>query len=239
VLIEGDGNLWWTAATNLAVTYALGRARPDDFVLTLNDDTAFERDYVERLVQRGLDHPSCLLGSTIVDEADEGNVIDGGVRMNWLTARQWDRAAGRSLGQLQVDEPGVQPVDVLAGRGTLIPVCVFGEVGLYDEVRLPHYAADYEFSRRAARAGHCLLIDHDVVVATAVRDRSADPQGAAATIARVGARLTSRRSPANLRYQLRYARLVCPFYEVPTYMLGFVARMVSASVSRRLRGGAR
>ena len=51
-------------------------------------------------------------------------------------------------------------MSVLSGRGTLIPVEAFRRVGLYDQERLPHYGADWEFSRRAQRAGFELLLDY-------------------------------------------------------------------------------
>ena len=42
VVLRGDGDLWWTAATNLGVAWALKRATDADYVLTLNNDTSFD-----------------------------------------------------------------------------------------------------------------------------------------------------------------------------------------------------
>ncbi len=47
---------------------------------------------------------------------------------------------------------------MLPGRGTLIPVEVFKTIGNFNQKKLPHYGADYEFSFRAKQAGYRLLI---------------------------------------------------------------------------------
>lgn len=231
-VLEGDGNLWWTAATNMGVGLVLEAAEPRDYVLTLNDDADFDECYVERMVRTALRYPGALVGSTAVEERDRQTVLDGGVRMRWVTAEQIDLAAGLTAAELSVAPDLPIEVDVLSGRGALVPVAVFRQVGLYDAQRLPHYAADYEFSRRAARAGYPLLVDHRAFVYT--KGRNADEEPAPLTASGVLAKLFSRRSPANLRYQYRYARLVCPWYVVPLYVIGYVFRMLAASLDRRL-----
>ena len=47
-VIKGDGNLWWAAATNLGVKYAL--KNDADFILTLNNDTIASENYLEKMV---------------------------------------------------------------------------------------------------------------------------------------------------------------------------------------------
>ena len=47
-----------------------------------------------------------------------------------------------------------------SGRGTLIPIKVFREIGCYDEM-LPHYSADYEFSYRAKKNNTNLIVDYN------------------------------------------------------------------------------
>jgi GT2 family glycosyltransferase len=35
-VLKGDGNLWWTGATNMGIEYALKIGHENDFILTLN-----------------------------------------------------------------------------------------------------------------------------------------------------------------------------------------------------------
>ena len=47
-LLKGDGNLWWTKATNLGVKYALSQNAK--YILILNDDTELSEDYIEKML---------------------------------------------------------------------------------------------------------------------------------------------------------------------------------------------
>ena len=42
VLLHGDGNLWWTGATNMGVKYAIENNY--DYVLTINNDSVVEKE---------------------------------------------------------------------------------------------------------------------------------------------------------------------------------------------------
>ena len=234
-LLEGDGTLWWAGATNRGVAWCLKRASASDFVLTLNDDTVFEADYVELLVRTADRRLGSLVGSVVVDARDRQTVLDGGVTVNWFTAREAQPIRGRFLCELRESSRRAVSVDVLSGRGTLIPVEVYRRVGLYDERHLPHYAADYELSRRAARAGYGLLIDFDAVVYSVVDDRPVASVPSQSTWSRIKAILASKNSPRNPRYHLVYARLVCPWYALPFYVSCYFIRLFGTPLTRRIR----
>lgn len=161
VLLHGDGNLWWTGAINLGVEYALSQAGQDDYILTLNNDTVVRSEYVQTLLSSASKYPKSLIGSISISDEDESTVVDAGVRINWLTAKHTNLADGRSYNDILREGSLIPNVDVLPGRGTLIPIKVFKKVGLYDFKRLPHYGADYEFSRRANINGYNLLINYE------------------------------------------------------------------------------
>ena len=157
VVIRGDASLWWTGATALGVSEARKRAIGGDFVLFLNNDTEVGPDYLTQLVKTSLDHNRALTGSLNVNRSDHGMIIDSGV---W-----WDWAAVRSQ-QVPI-EPGATATDrvnTLSGRGMLVPIEVFERIGNLDVKGLPHYAADYEFAMRAARAGFKLAISYNAIV---------------------------------------------------------------------------
>ena len=58
ILLKGDGNLWWTWATNMGMAYALAQANQDDYILTLNDDTMVRSDYLQTFFDAALNHPN-------------------------------------------------------------------------------------------------------------------------------------------------------------------------------------
>src|SRR5258707_1027535 len=66
-VLTGDGNLWWTGATNLGVRYALKICGPDDYVLTLNNDTVLPAKYLEIMMSLARRVPKALIGSIARD----------------------------------------------------------------------------------------------------------------------------------------------------------------------------
>ncbi len=151
--IAGDGTLWWSASMNKGVTYALGRnAR---YIISLNNDTLVVSDFVQRMFESALQFPESLFGAYILD-IDTQNPEYGGSRMNWRED---------SVQLLDILSPeqrkGLHEVTHFPGRGLWIPSAVFKKIGLFDSVTFPHTAADYDFTLRAAKAGHKIFCNYD------------------------------------------------------------------------------
>lgn len=167
VVLTGDGNLWWTEATNWGVRYALehpvtkGNGESDEsFVLTLNDDTEVGPDYLQTLLDAYQQHKPCLVGSPSVDIENPNKLEFAGTYANLYFANGRNLAVDYNFDyrELQRRAEFVES-DSLPGRGTLIPMRVFAEVGLFDSERFMHYMADIEFSVRARKAGYRLIVN--------------------------------------------------------------------------------
>jgi N-acetylglucosaminyl-diphospho-decaprenol L-rhamnosyltransferase len=160
-LLRGDGNLWWTGAVNVGIRHAITKASDDDAVLVINDDLEVNADYLERLYGAWKSMPGTLVGSLAVDVKHPELIVEGGRLVNWWTAKGTILNSGRRVS----DFPQHHYVDVssLTGWGTLIPVPVFREVGLYDE-RHFQQCGDTEFPVRAKNAGYRLIVSYDAVV---------------------------------------------------------------------------
>jgi GT2 family glycosyltransferase len=239
VLLEGDGSLWWAGATNMGVAWALERCSGGDYVLTLNNDTVVLPDYVSSLVAVSRSCAPALVGSVAVDVRDGDTIADGGPAVNWASAK-WRRLnEGRSLRECRQEGFTVTRPDVLSGRGTLIPVECIRRVGLFNARRLPHYGADYEFSRRAARAGYQLVMSYASAVASHV-----DATGPSTRRGRLAWRLFAstyftRRSPSCLLYRWRFARLAAPRGALALFILLDTVRVVVGGLRDQVaRGGA-
>jgi len=86
-----------------------------------------------------------------------------------------------------------------SGRGTLFPIEIFKQLGLFDELHLPHYAADYDFTFKAARANYKIYSCSDCKVYSYVEET-----GMVTVLNRCSLKsfidyFTSIRSPANLK----------------------------------------
>lgn len=154
IVLEGDGNLYWTRATNLGVEYALEHDAHS--VMTLNNDTVPTPDFIEQMTFAAARNPTALIGALAVDMTT-GKPFYGGERIHWASV-----SATSLLAILPPDrQHGLHEVTHFPGRGLLIPAGVFRTVGLFDAEHFPHYAADYDFTHRTRRAGYQLFCNYD------------------------------------------------------------------------------
>jgi GT2 family glycosyltransferase len=158
-VIKGNGNLYWTAAVNLGIRYALQQGA--DYVMTLNNDTITSPDFIEKMLGWSVQKPDALLGALELDAMTEKPYY-GGERIDW----RWDTTT-YLLDILGHDERnGLHEVSVFPGRGLLIPRKVFETIGLFAERLLPHYMADYDFTALAIRKGFKVYCNYDACLYT-------------------------------------------------------------------------
>lgn len=151
VVLPGDGNLWWSGATNLGVRYA--QKHKADFVLTINHDVTLKDDYITTLVDCAEAYPEALIGSMVLDRQNKSEVWFCGGTYNKLTGLNEHVTGGAS----EFKTP--QRSTWLTGMGVLIPIAAFDKVGYYDEKNFPLYFGDADFSERARRSGYDLWVN--------------------------------------------------------------------------------
>ncbi|MBL7068836.1 MAG: glycosyltransferase family 2 protein [Candidatus Omnitrophica bacterium] len=154
ILLHGDGNLWWTKATNLGVKYALDHNA--DYIMTLNDDTIAGNDFIEKMLFWAKREPLALLGAFALD-VNTKRPVYGGEIIDWKRAGSTDL-----LDILKPEEQrGLHKITHFSGRGLLIPVKVFRKIGLFDARHFPQTIADYDFTHRAVKAGYKIFCNYD------------------------------------------------------------------------------
>lgn len=197
-ILRGDGNLWWTGANVLGINHILCHAKQEDYVLLLNNDLVVDNDFVSHLVRCSEQAGRAIVGSTMVDFHDPESVA-AGIRLD----RKLNATVNRD--KTVIDSVESEDADVLPGRGTLVPIEVFQKVGNFDQRRLPHYGADYEFTVRARRAGFRLVVSHSAKVYAKLNISGLHmPDRARLSLSECATLLTSRRSAANLWYYSTY-----------------------------------
>ncbi|RIV23422.1 glycosyltransferase family 2 protein [Fibrisoma montanum] len=209
IILKGDGTLWWAGATNKGVEYALSNSSnlERDFILTLNNDLIVKEDYIESLINCFNNNKPCLVGSVSVDIENPEKVEYLGVRWNRLTAKLHRVAQAsnkKSYSQL-LTSTEILPSDLLSGRGTLIPLVLFKQIGLYDTVRFPQYAADDDFSYRAKQAGYKLILSTKSVVLSHCKATGLHLSAQKPTYKVLWQAMTSIKSPTNLKVRFHWA----------------------------------
>ncbi|MEO5892276.1 MAG: glycosyltransferase family 2 protein [Ferruginibacter sp.] len=215
VVCEGDGNLWWTGATNLGVRTALQLSQSDnDFVVTLNNDLEVKEDYLQCLLDAAEKNPCSLIGSVSVHIDNPGKVHFAGTKWNAGTAKYRPAISKDMSYQVLADSFDTVVTDLLPGRGVLIPITLFSKIGLYDFTAFPHYMADEDFSLRAKKINYHLLIATRAVVYNHVNETGMKKQARGWKYYKDV--FTSIKSPVNFHnrwnWAKRHAGIFPPFY---------------------------
>ncbi|QDK83750.1 glycosyltransferase family 2 protein [Spirosoma sp. KCTC 42546] len=231
----GTGSLWWAGGTNLGIQYVLDhlKSQPNDFLLTLNDDTEIAPNYLANLLNAYSAKQPCIIGSVSVDIREPGRLLYAGTHIDMSFAKIRDLAKTRFKQQqaLLATGPHYIPSDCLPGRGMLIPISVFSKIGLLDELHFQHHMADLDFSIRARKAGfslfvatNCVVYEHAEATGLALNKSTSIRQFLRA--------LFTTRSPINLKTRYHFARIHAPAFLI--YLTFDLARIFGGYVRRKL-----
>ncbi|NND80966.1 MAG: glycosyltransferase family 2 protein [Gammaproteobacteria bacterium] len=223
-VLTGDGNLWWTGATNACINFILNRASAKDMVITLNDDLIIADDYLVQLQRAFEQHGEIIQTSAPYDINDRERLVDSGRRMDWWLAKEV---------LLPKAQSGLASVTHAPGRGTIFPIAVFEKIGLFDFENLPHYAADYDFTHRARRAGYPLYINYDAKLYSHIDATGSTKYRATRSFAGLFSYLTDIKSPACLKYRWIFNKQNCPWYLLPSFTLLDTIRVIGSYYRRR------
>ncbi|MDJ1468285.1 glycosyltransferase family 2 protein [Xanthocytophaga flava] len=219
ILIDGGGDLFWTAAVNMGIQYALDHGA--EAVMTLNNDTLPTEDFIEKTIEASKKDPKGVIGALEIDVATK-NVIYGGEKIDWVLATTKNIIDGIPAPK----RTGLHPVSWLPGRGLLIPRAVFEKVGLFDAARFPHYYGDVDFTHTALRNGFPNYINYDAKLMTYPEESGDRKNKVKKNFKNYYNHLFSIKGGGNLKDFTRFTFKNCPFYFVPSYLLiGYLRRM--------------
>lgn len=219
-VVPGTGRLFWTAGVNRGIQRALAAGATR--VLTLNNDLVTEPDFVAQMLAAAARHPTAVLGALELDLAT-GAPVYGGERLDWRLNRRHDLLRELPPGARH----GLHPVTYLPGRGLLIPRAVFERIGLFDERRLPHYLADFDFTSGARRHGFPLYCNYEARLRTYPDESGQEQTRRQRTLRGYYQHLFGIRGGGNLRNFTHFALKNCPRPYVPFFLLnGYTRRLV-------------
>ena len=220
VLIKGNGKLYWTGALFEGVDWALKSAKKEDFILTINNDCTFEKNYIENLIKLAGQKKNSIIGSMAVDSKSRTSIHDAGVRIDWK-AGKFIQLSPRNISDLPLDETYQANIDTLTTKGTLYPMDVFKRIGNFDKYHLPHYVSDYEFNCRAKRKGYELILNYQARVYNDVRNTGfGEDIPDKLNLYQFFEMLFARRSRVNILDNFWFITLCCPNkYKLWNYLL--------------------
>lgn len=147
IVLSGDGNLWWSGAMHLGMSYVMEVAKRSDYLLMINNDVRIERDYISTLVRESVANGAAVVGSSQRDEVS-GALLGSGFHIDFWAMR---------FVPVDCEDQNII-VDALPGRGVLFPMCAVFRAGNVNAKLFPHYLADIEYSTRVAESGWKILV---------------------------------------------------------------------------------
>jgi len=124
------------------------------------------------------------------------------------------------------DQKGLHEVSLYPGRGLLIPRIVFETIGLFEEKKLPHYLADYDFTQMARRNGFKVFSNYDAVLYTYPEEGGDHKLRGQRTLKNYFLHLFSIKGGGNLKNFTIYTLRNCPRVYLPfSLFTGYLRRI--------------
>lgn len=155
IVLNGDGNLWWSGGINLCARYAINKLK-SDYILFWNNDIKAAPDYFNNLLKIIKDSDKgIIIGSKIFYEHDPTKI--------WSLGGKFDPKSGQkcitAMGEFDSEKhQKIYDADWLPGMGTIIHHSVFESIGYLDELNFPQYHGDSDFTYRATLAGYLIKV---------------------------------------------------------------------------------
>lgn len=155
IILQGNGNLWWSGTMNLGAKYAL-ETLSCDFILTWENDIIPFPEYFDNLHnQMNNWKENQIICSKVYFKINSTKIYAMGGVFN-------SRSGYKNLiGRLEDDSEKYQQiseVDWFCGQGVLIHKSVFERIGYFDEKTFPQYYGDADFAMRARKSGFKNLV---------------------------------------------------------------------------------
>jgi GT2 family glycosyltransferase len=204
VVLTSETELWWAGSMAMGIEHALSESQGEEgFVLMMNNDTQIPNDYVEKLVLASNTYDAAV-GALVVDSSDSTKVLDAGEYIDWASYSFPVKCS------LDVDECFCDDVDVLPGRGSLVPLKMIRKAGNVAYEMWPHYLADYEFFYRLKQLGYRLGVCYETSILAHIEETGIVPTQGRSGFRAIWREVFSRRSMSNVIDHWRFVRRHAP-----------------------------
>lgn len=153
ILLQGNGNLWWTGSIDKGCRYAVNE-KGVDFVLLWNDDTICELNYFTNLsnfLELNIGLHSSIIVSKIKFLDNQDTIFNFGCTYNRKNGKK--KAIGIFKSDNDSEFNSITQIDWSGGMGTLIPSKILKDIDFFDFVNFPHYHGDSDMFLRAQNRG--------------------------------------------------------------------------------------
>ncbi|MEO5995231.1 MAG: glycosyltransferase family 2 protein [Chitinophagaceae bacterium] len=232
-IIMGNGNWWWTKSVNKGIEYAL--TQDADHILLLNDDTYFENDYLENVMDEVEAHPHSIIGSlNLTLEQPHRIYFSGAISLNRFLFRYKRYHKTFSLYR---EDPAKSnfPSVYLPARGALVPASAFREIGLLDEKHFPQYASDVEFTLNAHEKGINVFVSSKMKLYTPINSTGSGDIYKKESFFKFLSSFTNKYAKRDLRTNLKLISHHVPVYIVPFAFVSYTCTILTKYLIHKIR----
>lgn len=220
-LIYGDGSLFWSGATNLAIKRAIEKYNPK-YIITFNDDTEADQYFIENLHNAAISNHNAIIGGAAYDIQNKGLLLYDGGKINWLTSSLTNYKDMDS----RKNSSTLFEVDYYPGRGLLIPVEVFNNIGYYDAEMFPQSWADNDLVLKAKKKGYKVFCNHQAKLYIYNNESKHIFLKNEKSIRNYYKYLFVQKGGGNIVLYSKFAFRHCPiFYLIPCVTIGIISRV--------------
>ncbi len=154
VTLKGDGNLFWSAAINLGISFAL--EKQCSHILFWSKDLYVENDYflnLDKTISQG--NQKTVFASKLYRKNTPDILFSFGGSYNPKTDKKINIGAGHTDG---VNFKEVKKIDWCGGMAVAMSSSFFSDVGYCDAQNFPQYDGDTDLFLRAKREGYQLYL---------------------------------------------------------------------------------
>lgn len=194
--VLSDDSKWWAGATNIGINKALEQdAR---LIMLLNHDCYVKSDTISKLVEHSLCNPDAIIAPTQISLSTgrTTTTLRTCFLLGFPTISLFNSNNKTSRTNLRRTKL------ILGGRGVIIPAEIFTNIGIFDDVNLPHYGADHDFFIRSRKNGIALMIALDACVQIDDNNTSLASDPSLSDFSCLPMLLTNRKSHRNIKDQL-------------------------------------
>lgn len=145
IVLQGDGQLWWTGAIAQGMAYAYGQRA--DFFIWLNDDTLPLANTLPQLVHHCANAPKQIATAQCYADLQLTKPTYGGQLKSPLSIQLIATPQGQN-----------RACDCMSGNVVCLPRSVVDDIGYPPAEHLPHCRADIVYTLTAKRAGYDLWV---------------------------------------------------------------------------------
>lgn len=158
--IAANCDIYWSGAVNLGLRRAMQLGTKNDYVLLMNADVTFHNNIIAGF-DATVNGAENIVASALC--LHDGNLAENGAQIiSFLAAIHFHPFCNKPPDA--IPQGFVMEMDFVPTRCFYFPMTVLHRLGVINERRLPHYAADYEFTHRIRRGGYRLLLTDKVLV---------------------------------------------------------------------------